>query len=116
MPRHEDVLGNRVIAPRILNLGIRWMWVVRFTPRPLYPQEKIPRYPLDRGLGGIRSRSGRGGEDKKNPYLESNPDRPAPTLVAVLTWDKQEEGLNSKGMYKMLVVIKLLLLLGTMAT
>jgi hypothetical protein len=25
------------IAPRILDLGTRWRWVVSFTPRPLYP-------------------------------------------------------------------------------
>jgi hypothetical protein len=28
------------------------MWVVNFTPRPLYPQGKSPRYPLNRRLGG----------------------------------------------------------------
>jgi hypothetical protein len=32
-------------------------------PRPLYPQEKNPWYPLDRRLGGPQSRSGRGGEE-----------------------------------------------------
>ena len=30
--RHE---GSEGIAPRILNLGIRWRWTVGFTPRPL---------------------------------------------------------------------------------
>jgi hypothetical protein len=38
--------------------------VVGFTPRPLYPHEKNPRYPLDRRLGGPQSRSGHSGEDK----------------------------------------------------
>jgi hypothetical protein len=38
--RYEDILGNGGINPRILNLGARWMWVVSFTPRPLYPQGK----------------------------------------------------------------------------
>jgi len=33
--RHEDVWGSGGIAPRILNLCIRWRWVVSFTPRPL---------------------------------------------------------------------------------
>jgi hypothetical protein len=53
------------VAPRILNLGTWWEWVVRFTLRPLYPREKGPQYPLDRRLGGPQSWSGRGGEKKK---------------------------------------------------
>jgi hypothetical protein len=32
--------GNGCIAPRILDLGTRWRWMVSFTPRPLYPHEK----------------------------------------------------------------------------
>jgi hypothetical protein len=38
--------------------------VVNFTPRPLYPRGKSPRYPLDRRLGRPQSRSGRSGEEK----------------------------------------------------
>jgi hypothetical protein len=56
--------GSGVIAPRILDLGTRWRWVVSFTPRPLYHQGKNPWYLLDRRLGGPQSRSGRGGEEK----------------------------------------------------
>jgi hypothetical protein len=52
------------IAPRILDLGTRWRWVVSFTTQPLCPQGKRPWYPLDRRLGGPQSRSGRGGEEK----------------------------------------------------
>jgi hypothetical protein len=44
--------GSGGIAPRILDLGTRWRWVVSFTPRPLYSQWKSPRYPLGRRLGG----------------------------------------------------------------
>jgi hypothetical protein len=33
---------SRRIAPRILNFGIRWRWVVSFTSRPLYPRGKSP--------------------------------------------------------------------------
>jgi hypothetical protein len=44
------------IAPRILDLGTRWRWVVSFTPWPIYPQGKKPWYPLDRRLGGPQSR------------------------------------------------------------
>jgi hypothetical protein len=47
-PRHEDVLGSGSIAPRILDLGTRWRWVVSFTLQPLYPQGKGPWYPFDR--------------------------------------------------------------------
>jgi hypothetical protein len=59
-------IGSGGITARILDLGIRWRWVVSFTPRPLYPQEKGPWYPLDRRLGVPHSRSGSGGEEK-NP-------------------------------------------------
>jgi hypothetical protein len=59
-PHHEGVLGSGGIAPRILDLGTRWRWMVNFTARPLYPQAKSPRYPLDERLGGPQSRSGRG--------------------------------------------------------
>jgi len=31
----------RSTAPSILNLGARWMWVVSFTPRTIYPRRKI---------------------------------------------------------------------------
>jgi hypothetical protein len=58
--------GSGGIAPRILDLGTKWRWVVSFMPRPLYSQGKSPRYPLDRRLGGPQSRSGRGGEDKNS--------------------------------------------------
>jgi hypothetical protein len=57
------------IAPRILDLGTIRRWVVSFTPRPLYPQGKSPRYSLDRRLGGPQSRSGRGGEEKNSHSL-----------------------------------------------
>jgi hypothetical protein len=38
--------------------------VVSFTPRPLYPRKKSPRYPLYRRLGVPQSRSGQHGEVK----------------------------------------------------
>jgi hypothetical protein len=72
--------GSGGIAP-LIYLGIRWRWVVRFTPRPLYPQGKSTLYPLDRRLGRLQSRSGRGGEEKNPqppPGIEpQKPDRPA---------------------------------------
>jgi hypothetical protein len=41
---------SRGIVLRIFNLGIRWMWVVSFTPRPLYSPGKEP--PVSIGYGG----------------------------------------------------------------
>jgi hypothetical protein len=35
----------------ILDLSTRWKWVVSFTPQPLYPWVRSPRYPLDWKLG-----------------------------------------------------------------
>jgi hypothetical protein len=33
------VSGSGYVDPRILDLGTRWRWMVRFTPRPLYPED-----------------------------------------------------------------------------
>jgi hypothetical protein len=40
------------------------VWVVSFTPWPLYPQRKRLRYPLDRRLGGPQRRAGHGVDEK----------------------------------------------------
>jgi len=53
-PRHEGVLWNGSVAPRI-DLSTKWRWVVIFTPRPLYPQWKSSWYPLYRMLDGSQS-------------------------------------------------------------
>jgi hypothetical protein len=39
--------GSGGIAPRILDLGNRWRWVVSFMPRPLYPKGKSPPVPIE---------------------------------------------------------------------
>jgi hypothetical protein len=52
--------GSGGTDPRILDLSTRWRWVVSFTPRPLYYQDKNSWYPLDSRLGGFQSRSGHG--------------------------------------------------------
>jgi hypothetical protein len=59
--------GSGDLAPRILDLGTRWRWVVSFTPRPLYPQGNSPCYLLDRRLSGPQNRSGRGEEKNSQP-------------------------------------------------
>jgi hypothetical protein len=43
--------------------------VVSLMTRQLYPQGNSPWYPLDRRLGGLQSRSGRGGEKKNSQPL-----------------------------------------------
>jgi hypothetical protein len=43
-------MGSAGIAPFISNLGNRWR--VNFTPRPFFPRERSPWYPLDRRVGG----------------------------------------------------------------
>jgi hypothetical protein len=66
---NEGVLGSGGIAPRILDFGSRWRWLVSFTPQPLYPQGKSPWYPLRRRLGGPQSRPGQCGEEKNSQPL-----------------------------------------------
>jgi hypothetical protein len=41
-PHHEGVWGSGGIVQFFLDLGSKWRWVVRFTPRPLYPRGKNP--------------------------------------------------------------------------
>jgi hypothetical protein len=64
----EEYWGSGGIAPRILDLGTRWRWVVSFTPRPLYPQEE-PLILIGRRPGGPQSRPRLGGEEKNSHPL-----------------------------------------------
>jgi hypothetical protein len=64
-PYLEGVLRSGGIAPRILDLGTIWRWVVTCTPRPCYPpppQGNSRWNPLDKRLGVTQSRFGRGGQ------------------------------------------------------
>jgi hypothetical protein len=70
-------VGDWRYSSAILDLGIRGRWVVSFTPLPLYPRGKIPRYPLDRRLSGPQSQSGRCGEETILYCQESKSGRPA---------------------------------------
>jgi len=59
----------------ILNLSARWRWVVRSTPRPLYPMASSSLY-SHRRLWGFQSRSGRGDKEKISYHCQdSNPSR-----------------------------------------
>jgi len=73
--------GSGGIAPLGLNFGTRWIWVISFKPRPLYP-----RYPLDRRLGGPRAGRTlwRGGKIPA-PSRESNPGHLARSLITIVT-------------------------------
>jgi hypothetical protein len=57
----------------ILNLDIKWRWVIILTLRPPYSSAKNPRYSLDNRLGGPQSRSVRCGvENNLLTLRESN--------------------------------------------
>lgn len=68
----------------ILDLCIRWTWLVTFTPLPLLPWEKCPRYPLNSDLGGSQNLS-RCCEVNKNIFslreIESQPLSPLPVSI-----------------------------------
>jgi hypothetical protein len=77
---HEGLQGSGYIGPHFLDLGTSCIRMASFTPLPLYPWWKIPRYPLDRRLGWSQSQSGWLGEEKElaptgtrtpNPRLSS---------------------------------------------
>jgi hypothetical protein len=68
-PRHDGVLGSGGIAPRILDLGTRWRWVVSLAPRRFTSQVKSPWCPIGRRLGRPQSRFGYGGEEKNSQPL-----------------------------------------------
>jgi hypothetical protein len=60
------------IAVRTLDLGTSWRWVVNFTPRPLHPRGRSPRYPLDGWTPEPVWTTWRG--EKSFPYRDSNSD------------------------------------------
>jgi hypothetical protein len=71
-------MGECRYSSTILDLRVRWMWMLSYTSWPIYPPGKKRRYPLDRRLGGPQSWSGRRGEVKISfPFRESIPGRPA---------------------------------------
>jgi hypothetical protein len=65
--------------PRFLHLGTSWGGVFSFMTRPLYPQGKSPRYPIERRLGGLQNR---GEETIFNPTGTQTP-TPLVVLPAV---------------------------------
>jgi hypothetical protein len=57
-------MGKWRYSSTILDLSTRWRLVVSFTPLPLYFRRKSPHYPIERRLGGPKSRSGSCEEEK----------------------------------------------------
>jgi hypothetical protein len=61
----------------ILDLDTRCRWAVSCTPLSLYDRETIPRYPLDRTLGGPKTCQDDVETRKILHFRKSNPGRPA---------------------------------------
>jgi len=82
-------MGSGDIAPRILNLGARWRWLVSFTPQPLYPREKnAGTYWIEDWVGSGAGLDAVAKGKIPNPSRESNlhhSDSPARSLVATPT-------------------------------
>ena len=64
MNMYEYVSGGQ--ARLILNLGIRWGELLAAFTERFTSDKKIPRYPLNVGLGGLGIRSGPCGNSKKS--------------------------------------------------
>jgi hypothetical protein len=62
--------------------------MVSFTPRPLHPSGKSPRYPLHLRLGGPQSRSGRGDEEKHFQEVGYTNTRVYPKVSGLATWSE----------------------------
>jgi hypothetical protein len=60
--------GGVKVYSTILELGTRWRRMISLTPLPLYPRERDPQRPLDRGLVGFQNRYGRYGEEKNHAH------------------------------------------------
>jgi hypothetical protein len=68
-----------------VEVELHHLWMVSFTRRPLYPQGKSSRYPLDRMFGGSQSQPGRCGAWKNLLPLqgiESQSSSPSPCWLS----------------------------------
>ena len=81
--------GSRDIIPLILDLGTRWRWVVKFTPRPLCPPKQTPVSHWTGGWIGPRAGLGDFGEEKNLlplPDFELRTFRPKGNFNLVLSF------------------------------
>jgi hypothetical protein len=62
--RHVVVWGNRGLDPLVLTLGARWIWVVNFTPMPLYCRGRCLQNTREGGGVAPYRRSGHFGQKK----------------------------------------------------
>jgi hypothetical protein len=69
-------MGEWRYSSTILDLDTRWSWVVSFTPRPLYPEEKAHSTYWIRGVVGPKTIWTLWRGEKSCPCRESNPSRP----------------------------------------
>jgi hypothetical protein len=78
---HEDVWGSRGIAPYILNLGIRWRWSASRPGRFIFGTHWVGGWvgPIA-GLDAVTKRG------SPCPCQETNPGRPARSLVSLLRY------------------------------
>jgi hypothetical protein len=87
LTKHHDMKTyweSGAVAPRILNLGDRWRWVVSFTHPPVYPRRKNPRYHwIWGGVGLLASLDAVA--KRKIPAGNRTPDHPARSLVTTPT-------------------------------
>jgi hypothetical protein len=89
-------MGERRYSSIILDLGTRCRWVVSFTNRPIHPRGNSPQYPLDRGLGGPHSQSGRCGVDKDLLPLPGIELRPSSSQICKISWAVNISGFGSR--------------------
>jgi hypothetical protein len=78
-------MGKWRYSPTIPHLGTARRWVASFKPLPLYPLWQSPWSPLDRALGGPKSRSGHCGAEKNLLALPGIEPRPS-SSYPVATW------------------------------
>jgi hypothetical protein len=102
MPRRY--MGEWRYSFIILNLGIRCTWVVRFTPRPLYPWGKRPG---TNWIGGwVGPRVGLGAVEKRKiccPYRKLNPN----SLSVQLVTQRYRDWVNPPHLMKTLTVLSM---------
>jgi hypothetical protein len=97
------------ISPRIRNLANRWRWQVSSRTRPLYPQGKRLRYPLDRRLSGPHSLFGTCGGDNFLSLLGTEPRflRRPPRSLFVMPTELSQAHLNQRNVLKFPKVLTL---------
>jgi hypothetical protein len=81
-------MGSVVITPPFLTSALEGGEWSASRPCRFTPEERAPRYPLDRRLAGLQSRSGRYGEEKnvapsgnRTPAVQTDRAIPAPGVA-----------------------------------